>query len=258
MEQVKRKTDIWSIFVYLIVYSIAGFVIETTFGIFTKGVIESRKSFLYGPFCSIYGIGAIVMILALRNQKNIGKLFFGGAMIGAIIEYAMSFFCEKIFGVKWWDYSNAWLNVDGRTCIGYAISWGFLAILLIRIVNPYVDKLINSLKEKNNIFKVATLFIIAFFTADAIVTSYALKIFYYRISVENNLNIENKAYIQKKYTQISQDSKLFGFINHYFDDEKMIKTYPNIMISEINKNTIYVDSLLDGMESYYYRLGDAL
>lgn len=81
MEKTVKKIDIWTIFMYLILYSIAGFFIETVFGLFTKGVLESRKSFLYGPFCAIYGIGAIVMILALRGEKRNSRLFLGGAIL---------------------------------------------------------------------------------------------------------------------------------------------------------------------------------
>lgn len=257
MEETRKKTDIWTIFMYLILYSIAGFVIETVFGAFTKGVIESRKSFLYGPFCAIYGIGAIVMILFLKNEKNNWKIFFKGAVIGAFVEYAMSLLCEKFFGVKWWDYSNMWLDIHGRTCLFYAVSWGFLAIVLIKFVNPYIDKFIEILKQKKAIFRVATVLLIAFFSVDAILTSYALKVFYYRVSVENNLNISDKANVQNKYTKIQQSQNFASFVNQYYDDEKMLKTYPNMMIEQQNDNAVYVESLVDGVESYYYRLGEA-
>lgn len=50
------------IMAYFIIYSILGYIVETLFGLVTKGVIESRQSFLYGPFCAIYGIGAVIMI----------------------------------------------------------------------------------------------------------------------------------------------------------------------------------------------------
>ncbi len=61
---------------YFIIYSIIGFVIETIFGLLTKGVVESRKSFLYGPFCGIYGLGAVVMIVGLQKfKKNNYTLF---------------------------------------------------------------------------------------------------------------------------------------------------------------------------------------
>lgn len=257
MEKTRKSVDIWSIFIYLILYSIAGFIIETVFGAVTKGVIESRKSFLYGPFCAIYGIGAISMILFLKNEKSNLKLFFGGAIIGAIVEYGMSFFCEIFFGVKWWDYSHMFLNIHGRTCLFYAVSWGVLAIALIKYVNPQVDKFIDFLKQKRMLFKTATVLLIAFFSVNAVLTSYALKVFYYRISTENNLNITDKNSVQEKYAQIENSNNLEGIINKYYDNEKMLKTYPNLMIEEKNNNTVYVESLLDGIEPYYYRLGEA-
>ena len=54
---------VWRILAYFIIYSVVGYIIETIFGIVTKGVWESRQSFLYGPFCSIYGLGATIMIM---------------------------------------------------------------------------------------------------------------------------------------------------------------------------------------------------
>ena len=70
--EVKEKKHIkiagitlWRIVAYFIIYSVVGFIIETIFGILTKGVLESRKSFLYGPFCSIYGLGAVLMIITI-------------------------------------------------------------------------------------------------------------------------------------------------------------------------------------------------
>lgn len=258
MQKTSKKIDIWSIFMYLIIYSIAGFLIETTFAIFTKGVIESRKSFLYGPFCAIYGIGAISMIIFLKNEKKVWKLFIFGAIIGATVEYLMSFLCEKIFGVKWWDYSNAFLDIQGRTCIGYAISWGLLAIVLIKFINPYVDKFIQNLKKNKNIFKVATSIFVILFMFDALITSYALKFFYYRVSIENNLNIENKEYITQEYAKVQSDTNIVGFINDYFGNDKMLKIYPNLMIQEKGNSLVYIDTLIPETKSYYFRLGDAL
>ncbi|MGN1302669.1 MAG: hypothetical protein ACI4VO_03365 [Clostridia bacterium] len=58
--------DLWEILAYFIIYSIAGYIIETLFALVRYGVLESRQSFLYGPFCSIYGIGAVIMIIFLQ------------------------------------------------------------------------------------------------------------------------------------------------------------------------------------------------
>ena len=95
-KQVKKRftimgITIWRLLAYFIIYSVVGFVLETLFGLITKGVIESRKSFLYGPFCGIYGLGAVIMIPLLQCfKKNNYTLFFGGFVIGSIVEYLIS------------------------------------------------------------------------------------------------------------------------------------------------------------------------
>lgn len=113
--------DLWEILAYFIIYSIAGFFIETMFALVRYGVLESRQSFLYGPFCSIYGVGAVVMIIFLQYfMKNRFSLFVGGFFIGSITEYLISWIGECILHVKWWDYSNMPLNINGRICIYYS------------------------------------------------------------------------------------------------------------------------------------------
>ena len=95
--------SIWEILGYFIIYSIAGFIIETLFALLRYGVFESRQSFLYGPFCSIYGLGAVIMIIFLQYfQKNRLTLFAGGFIIGSITEYVVSLVGELILHVKWW------------------------------------------------------------------------------------------------------------------------------------------------------------
>ena len=96
--------SIWKIFAYFIIYSILGYIIETLFGIATKGVWESRQSFLYGPFCAIYGVGAALMIIFLHKySKRYNTLFVLGFIIGSIVEYLVSFLGEMMLHVKWWD-----------------------------------------------------------------------------------------------------------------------------------------------------------
>lgn len=114
MEQISKKKKVtilgiglWELLSYFILYSIAGFFVETIFAIVRYGVFESRQSFVYGPFCSIYGLGAIIMIIFLQYfKKNRITLFFGGFIIGSITEYLVSLIGELILHVKWWDYSN--------------------------------------------------------------------------------------------------------------------------------------------------------
>ena len=85
------KITFKSILAYFIIYSFLGFIIETIFGMLTKGVIESRQSCLYGPFCCIYGLGAAVIIPGLQKfKKKNWTLFLAGAIEGSIVEYVIS------------------------------------------------------------------------------------------------------------------------------------------------------------------------
>ena len=124
--------SIWRIFSYFIIYSFFGYIIETIFQVVNKGLFESKQSFLVGPFCAVYGVGAIVMILVLQKMKdNKWQLFFGGVILGTVAEYVMSLILEKLFGVVWWDYSNLPLNINGRVCVLFSIYWGILAVVLV-------------------------------------------------------------------------------------------------------------------------------
>ncbi len=76
--------SIWRIFAYFIIYSFLGFIIETTYALIMYGVLESRQSFLYGPFCAIYGLGAVLMICSLKKvDKSVHALFIGGFLVRA-------------------------------------------------------------------------------------------------------------------------------------------------------------------------------
>ena len=251
--------SIWKIFAYFIIYSILGYIIETLFGIATKGVWESRQSFLYGPFCAIYGVGAALMIIFLHKySKRYNTLFVLGFIIGSIVEYLVSFFGEIILHVKWWDYSNMPLNINGRICVFFSIFWGFLAIYLICSVNPKIDDLIEWFKSK---FSMKTLKIVISITIIAlfincIITGIAENLFLIRMEVEHDLNVENKDQIISLYHNIYDNEKLSNFINKYFSNKKMIRTFPNLKIQDKDGNIIYMDSLLPDIQPYYIKVYD--
>ena len=261
--EVKEKIHIkiagitlWRIVAYFIIYSVVGFIIETIFGVLTKGVLESRKSFLYGPFCSIYGLGAVLMILPLqRFKKNNYTLFAAGFVIGSIIEYLVSLIGELIFHIKWWDYSDQILNLNGRICVQFSLFWGLLAIYLMSDINKRVDKLIDFLKKKISmgILKTAVVLVSIFLAFDLGITAYALQMFTIRIVYDNNLNVANKQYIDEQYEKIYvKDTKQKEFILKYFDDEKMIKTFPNIKIEDVDGNILFYRKYVKDIKPYYY------
>lgn len=263
MEETKKKEhikicgiSIWRILAYFVVYSVAGFIIETIFGILTKGVLESRKSFLYGPFCSIYGLGAVLMILPLQKyKKNNYTLFFAGFFIGSIIEYMVSLIGELIFHIKWWDYSDQMFNINGRICVLFSLFWGLLAIYLMSDINPRIDKFIDFVKSKipANYMKTVIIISIVFLSFDLGITAYALQMFSVRIIHENNLNVSNKQLMDTLYEKIYvNDQKQKDFIYKFFDNEKMIKTFPNIKIEDVDGNILFFRNYVKDIKPYYY------
>ena len=196
------------------------------------------------------------MILSLQyfNQNN-NRLFIGGFIIGSIIEYIVSWFGEILLGVKWWDYSNMPLNINGRICVFYSIFWGLLAIYLMSYINPKVDRLINWIKSKVklNKLKVITLIVTIFIFIDCVLTGYAIKLFIIRKVHENNLQVANKEQIDIAYDKIYNNEELVKFINKYWNDRKMIRTFPNLKTQDIYGNIIYFDCYVGDIQPYYYK-----
>ena len=249
--------SIWRIFAYFIIYSVVGYIIETVFGIITKGVWESRQSFLYGPVCAIYGLGASIMIIFLHKyNKRYNILFFGGFLLGSIIEYVVSLIGELILNVKWWDYSDMPLNINGRICVYFSIFWGFLALYLLVSFNPKIDKLINWVKSKFSLksLRILTISTIIILFIDCIITGIAMSYFLIRMIVQNDLDVPNKDAVQVQYDKIYSNEKLSKFIYKYWGDRKMIRTFPNIKVTDVNGNIIYISGLLRDIPSHYLKI----
>ena len=251
--------SIWRILAYFIIYSVAGYIIETIYGMITKGVWESRQSFLYGPFCGIYGLGAVVMILCLHKfPKKYNVLFIGGFIVGSIVEYVISLFGEVVLGVKWWDYSNMPLNLNGRICVYFSVFWGFLGIYLIASLNPKVDRLIDWVKSKLKTQKALKAFVVTVFTLlmlDCIATAFAIEFFLVRMIAKNDLDVPRKELVLEQYDKIYGNENLSKFIYTFWGDRKMIKTFPNLKIKDVNGDIIYMDSLLN-IQPYYLKVHD--
>ena len=248
--------SVWRILAYFIIYSVVGYIIETIFGIITKGVWESRQSFLYGPFCAIYGLGAAIMIIFLHKySKNYTRLFIGGFIVGSIVEYLVSWIGEVLLGVKWWDYSDMPLNINGRICVYFSIFWGFLALYLIASFNPRIDRLINWIKNKLSVkaLKTLTISVTVLLLIDCIVTGIALSVFLVRMVHNYDLNVPNKEIIMQKYDDIYNDKKISNFIYKYWGDKKMLRTFPNLKVQDCYGNMVYMDELLNDIKPYYYR-----
>ena len=135
--------EIYYYFLLFLIYSFIGWLIEVIGKLIEKHKFVNR-GFLIGPICPIYGHGCILMILTLNRYKdNPLTLFIYAIFICSLLEYFTSYFMEKIFKARWWDYSTKRFNLNGRICAETMIPFGILGTLVICVINPIFEYLLN-------------------------------------------------------------------------------------------------------------------
>ncbi len=135
------------IITFFSVYSFVGWLMETAFAIIREKNFVNR-GFLAGPFCPIYGSGAVLILHSAKWVENIIENPFAALSMNilfsiilvTVLEYITGFFLEKIFRCKWWDYSSNALNINGYICVKFSLLWGGLAFILMQVVHPVVSK----------------------------------------------------------------------------------------------------------------------
>ena len=147
-DTVKRLPRFYLYFLYFLVFSIIGWLLETCFSFYALGHF-TKRGFLFGPLCPIYGWGALILIIFFNTYKKHNfKLFVYSALIFTIFEYLVSYGMEALFSSTWWDYTAEFMNLNGRVSIFYTFAWGIIAILFINFVYPFFKKKINILLSK--------------------------------------------------------------------------------------------------------------
>lgn len=139
--------------IYFFIYAFVGWVIEVSYHTVTKGKFINR-GFLAGPYCPIYGFGAIAVIFFLTDigEKNKLILFLGSMLIATVIEFIDGFLLEKIFHERWWDYSDRRFNIGGYICLEFSVIWGMFCFLLYEAVHPFIMKMVSLVPEKVSVY----------------------------------------------------------------------------------------------------------
>ena len=133
-----KTVETW--FLWLMIYSIIGWVYESTICSIGQRKLINR-GFLNGPYCPIYGTGAVLVLLVLGRIQNPVLLFFAGAVLTCSLEYLTSWLMEKLFHARWWDYSKRKFNIGGRVCLIGAVVFGAFSVVLILVLHPWVNSL---------------------------------------------------------------------------------------------------------------------
>lgn len=227
--------------IFFSIYSFIGWVCEITYCSLLSNKFVNR-GFLAGPVCPVYGFGAIFVIWILKPaENNILVVFLSGIVITSTVEYVTGWLLEVFFSTRWWDYRNKKFNINGRVCLMNSIMFGFLCVLLIKVINPFAEDLVSMIPVLWG--RLISIVIISFFIADSIVTLNTLV----------NLNTR-----LKKLHDFTEELKRNADIQEWFNEHEFLKSFEKLkLIAEEGKNELN-QKLKDKFESLTSRKGSGI
>ena len=216
-------------FLLFMIYSVLGWILEVSCKLVEKKKFINR-GFLIGPYCPIYGWGALMMTLLLKKYLNdIFTLFIMNILICSILEYFTSYLLEVIFKARWWDYSNRKFNINGRICLETMIPFGLFGLLVMYVINPIIFNILNMIPISIIYFISIVLFLLLFIDT---ITSYSI------ITKIKNINKKTQSHILLKKDNTENitslvKKELLNSHNKYYN--RLINSFPHIKFKFFNK-----------------------
>lgn len=217
----------YTIFLYILLfflYSFLGWCLE----VLCKLVSEKKfvnRGFLIGPYCPIYGYGAILMsVLLQRYLDDPFTLFIMIVLVCSLLEYFTSFFLEKIFHTRWWDYTKYRFNINGRICLETMIPFGLFGLLIMYKVNPFFLSLLGHLPHF--LVYVLGIFLLIIYIVDNVISFKIIK-----NVQEISRKVQQKQIIRKDDTeritklvrkQVEKSMKIF--------EKRLIHAFPHLQV----------------------------
>ena len=211
------------IFYIFILYSILGWLMEVIIVSSKKRKITAR-GFLIGPWCPIYGFGALFITLLLKKYYDDPiVLFIMSFLMGTILEYITSYLMEKLFHARWWDYSDHKFHINGRVSLTTSLGLGLLGLILVYILNPFFLRIIKNIPSI--IFSIIMIIILIIFLTDIIVSYKIIS----NIKITKDTNLKD---ITDQYTetvkQILKNKSIFN--------RRLLNAFPHLKFIN-NKKT---------------------
>jgi len=136
-------TDVYHLVGAFAVYSMLGWLLESIYMSFCNRKITNR-GFAKGPFCPIYGVGAVTCYLIMGPLKGqYLKIYILGAVLATLFEFLVGKAMIHIFGELWWDYNEKPFNYQGIICLESTVAWGFYALGVVHFVHAFVYRIID-------------------------------------------------------------------------------------------------------------------
>ncbi|MCR5737771.1 MAG: putative ABC transporter permease [Eubacterium sp.] len=150
------------------IYGFLGWCLEVVYVAITSRAVQNR-GFLHGPICPIYGVGMLGVLMALSPiRENLFLLFLGGMFICSSVELLGGWVLDKLFHMRWWDYSERKFNINGYICLRFSIIWGLGVVGAVNLLHPivyYLERHLNIV-----IREILLVVFLIIFTVDMVVT----------------------------------------------------------------------------------------
>ena len=152
----------WLLFFFL--YCFLGWVWESCY-VSAKRRQWVNRGFLHGPMLPIYGTGAVIILLAtIPVRDSLWLVFLLGMLAATALEYVTGAAMEALFKVRYWDYSHKKFNFQGQICLESSLAWGFLTILMTRMIHKPIEAL--ALWLPSSVLTGVTMVVTVIFAAD--------------------------------------------------------------------------------------------
>lgn len=170
--QLQRKTQtadrLCYLFLLFLAGCIVGWVYEEIYCGIAEGILRNR-GILYGPWLPIYGIGALGIYALKPVKKHPVRLFLLSSAVAGIVEYIIGFAGIHLFGLRLWDYSGMFLNLDGIICLASVTCFAVMGLLFLYLMEPAFERMVGKIRPKT--VQTVCLALLLVFAADCILSA---------------------------------------------------------------------------------------
>ena len=162
-----RRYSVWSLVLLFFIFSFIGWCWEVSLHLVLDGVFVNRGA-LHGPWLLIYGSGGVLLLTLLnRVRSSPVKEFFCIIFVCGMVEYWTSYYLEMVYdGMKWWDYSGYFLNLNGRICAEGLLVFGIGGMVFVYIAAPLLDNRIRVIRKQVLVW--SCLILLGMYAADTV------------------------------------------------------------------------------------------
>ncbi len=165
-----NPTALAALFLLFMIYSFIGWCGEMIYCSIGQRRLCEKRGFLNGTICPIYGHGALLVLWALHGGcENPLLTFFFGMLLTTAVEYVTSYAMEKLFHMRWWDYSKHKFQINGRVCLLNSTLFGLACVLLCHVAHPRVMRLVYFLVDHHVAIPLAAVLLVLYL-ADIVVS----------------------------------------------------------------------------------------